>query len=61
MIPYTGSKFNVTFNVKALMCFREESIKCVAHTVQAMANIDNQNQSMEVGNNPTRLNPVLNA
>ena len=60
MTPYTGSKFNVTFNVKALICFKEDSIRCVDHTVQAIANIDNQNQSIEVGTRPIGLKPVLN-
>ena len=60
MTPYTGSKFNVTFNVKALICFREDSIRCVDHTVQAMANIDSQNQSIDVGIKPIGLKPVLN-
>lgn len=59
MIPYTGSKFNVTFNVKALICFKEDSIRCVDQTVQAMANMANQNQSIEVGTKPIGLNPVL--
>ena len=61
MIPYTGSKFKVTFKVNALICLREESMRCVDHTVQAIDNIDNQNQSMVVGTNPIGLNPELYA